>query len=233
MYKPAICSSSEDSDATHEEGAKAEIQRKRREFSSQFILAPFSWKGRTNTGNNLTEADRIGKYRNLWQGANLHSNDTLPGNIQQYLAPPKENNDTTTNNSQQTNQPTEERDPADIELDKLDAYNETPIDMPTAPTEQDNAMPEGPGDGPSSPYKFNSRKMYADSIPPTISSDTRATTDTGLKPNRESVAEDYERLLDKPIVAKEPKAHTERPGPRKGNDQDTLFLLTDPRRGKH
>ena len=99
----------------------------------------------------LAEADRMGEYRDLWEGSNLHSNDTLPTNIQQYLSPnhPKENhttqgsaqqppnnpdppNDTTnttcnnTGNHQPT--PTEVQDPTDIEVDKLDAYLEATHD---------------------------------------------------------------------------------------------------------
>ena len=80
----------------------------------------------------------MGGSNNLWEGADLHSDTTLPTNIQHVLAPADDSNDSTTINDQPTDQPIEENDPNDAEVDELAEYDETFADTPTASIQQDN-----------------------------------------------------------------------------------------------
>ena len=232
MYKPSKGGRGDDNSG-HESSAKAEIERKREEFPGLFILAPFRWDGCTCNGVNLIDIDRMGEYSDLWEGSNLHSNDALPTNMQQYLSPNDSTNITDNNTANHQSTSTDVQDPIDIEVDKLDGFGLGGATHEPYPTTTTDVYPEPDAeqDEMPSPHKPpGSAKMYADAIGSAGPTDHRPAVEPVLRPNLETQAADFNRLLREDVVAKGPEVHKEWGGACKGDDQDRIFLSTDSRR---
>ena len=180
--------------------------------------------------------DRMGEYNNLWEGADLHSDTTLPTNIQHVLAPANDPNNPTPSSNQPNDQPIEPIDPIDALVDKLDEYDETFADTLTASIPQDDssAKNQAAPPMPNAPDKRN--EMYAEHLFGSTRM-TKHNSDATLKQNNESEWGDWNDRLSNPItMAKQAgtSATADWSGDtlNKGDDKDLRYLGADQRHGK-
>ena len=230
MYIPSKCGDGS-GDNDHDACAKAEILCKRKQFPHQFVVAHFNWDGTTPNGKDINTIDRMGEYSGLWEGSDLNSHDTLPTNTQQFLVPnvvPDDTSNTTTNSQQDA---IVEPDPEDIEVDKLDSCGHGGAAKGAylvPPTEGQVKLEADDEDAPSLHKSTGSRTMYADSIAAATPTRPRPTSAPMLRPNFETWASNFDRLLEKDIAKKGYEVHTKWGGPRGGDDNDDTLLPLDP-----